>query len=576
MRFFRGLSPALEVFLSFPPKAVWLGAAMASLLVPAAPAQTTRVWSLSENHGAIDQPGCPRCGRNYFDSGRDFLQGRHALASDAAGNVYVTGFTYGANADFLTVKYNRQGVRQWAVTLDGGGDDMAHAVAVDPLGNVYVTGESAGPEDGPYGAQPRFLTVKYNPGGVRQWTAVYNGGVWSVPTALATDAGGNVYVTGETYSTDDYIVMTTIKYSPLGAAQWTRYPFFGFEREESTPYDLAVDGGGNVVVTGFIYKPSEADLADYATVKYSSLGAELWRRAHDSGADDRAFGLAVDAAGAVYVAGTRGTVKYDAAGAAKWAAPFAGTAHELVAGGGGVYVAGTTGSDFRTARYDAATGAPSWSVTRDGGGTDAAYALALAGDSLWVTGHTRPGSGSDALTLGYNPATGAETWSEVYDSGGDDFSYALAAGGKGFSTAGYSGTGTSFDFRTFHYATAAPGASMLRKLKISPSSIAGGCRTAEGRIELSGPAPAGGAVVQLTSSSAAVGVPASVTVPAGAKEIAFPVTTAAVTETQSVTVTGSYGGVRKTEPVRVRPARGQSCQTARPLLARHQEARSPW
>lgn len=567
MRFFRGLSPALEGSRSFPHKAVWLGAAMASLLlVPAAPAQmtqTARVWSASENHSAIDQPGCPRCGRNYFDTGRDFLQGRHALASDAAGNVYVTGFTYGANADFLTVKYNRQGVRQWAVTLDGGGDDMAHAIAVDPLGNVYVTGESTGPEDGPYGAQPRFLTVKYNAGGVKQWTAVYNGGVWSVPTALAIDAGGNVYVTGETYATDDFIVMTTIKYNPLGAAQWTRYPFFGFEREESTPYDIAVDGGGNVVVTGFVYKPSEADQADYATVKYSSLGAELWRRAYDSGADDRAFGLAVDAAGAVYVAGTQGTVKYDAAGVSKWVAPFAGTAHALVVGSGGVFVTGTTGTDFRTARYDAATGATSWSVTRNGGGTDAAYALELAGNSLWVTGHTRPGSGSDVLTLGYNPATGAETWSEVYNSGGDDFSYALAADGQGgFSTAGYSGTGTSFDFRTFHYATVAQGA--LKKLKISPSSIAGGCKTAEGRIELTGPAPAGGAVVQLTSSSPVVGVPASVTVPAGAKDVSFSVTTAAVTETQSVTVTASYGGVQKTEPVRVRPARGQGCQTARP------------
>ena len=49
------------------------------------------------------------------------IGGRQALAADAAGNAYFTGFTNaGATADVLTVKYNSQGVVQWAVTYDGG------------------------------------------------------------------------------------------------------------------------------------------------------------------------------------------------------------------------------------------------------------------------------------------------------------------------------------------------------------------------------------------------------------------------------------------------------------------------
>ncbi len=569
MRFFRGLSPALEVFFPLSHKAVWLGVAMASLLVPAvvpAAMAQTRIWSATEDRGGVDQPGFPRFSRNYFDGGRDFLQGRHALTSDLAGNVYVTGFTSRATEDFLTVKYDRNGVRKWAVTYDGGSSDMAHAVAVDLLGNVYVTGESTGPEDGPYGAQPRFVTIKYNAGGVQQWVAAYNGGVWSIPTNIAVGLNGNVYVTGETYSTDDFIVMTTIKYSPAGVSLWVRHPFLGFEREESAPYDLAVDSGGNVYVTGFVYKPAEPDQMDYLTVKYSPTGTRLWMHGYDSGGQDRAFDLEIDPTGtAVYVTGTSGTVRYNASGVPQWTAPFAGAAHALTLAFGSVYVTGASGADFVTARYNAATGARLWSTVRDGGGTDAAYDLQLSLNGLWVTGNSVRATGSNALTVGYNVASGTEIGAEVYDSGGNDFAYAMTPDFLGgFYTAGYSGNGVEDDFRVTRYAPTVQAASGIKKLKISPSSIAGGCKTAEGRIDLTGPAPAGGAVIRLASSNPVVGVPASVTVPAGAKEVTFPVTTAAVTETRSATVTATYGGVQTTETVRVRPARGQNCQTARP------------
>ncbi len=66
---------------------------------------------------------------------------------------------------------------------------------------------------------------------------------------------------------------------------------------------------------------------------------------------------------------------------------------------------------------------------------------------------------------------------------------------------------------------------VLTSLTVNPSSVVGGSPST-GTVTLSGPAPAGGAVVSLSSDNTlAATVPASVTVAAGATSATFPVTT---------------------------------------------------
>jgi hypothetical protein len=74
-----------------------------------------------------------------------------------------------------------------------------------------------------------------------------------------------------------------------------------------------------------------------------------------------------------------------------------------------------------------------------------------------------------------------------------------------------------------------------------------------GQVILNGVAPAGGAVVSLSSSSGAVSVPATVTVDAGQSATVFGVTTAGVTQVTPVTITASLGGVSRSTLMNVSP-----------------------
>jgi hypothetical protein len=91
---------------------------------------------------------------------------------------------------------------------------------------------------------------------------------------------------------------------------------------------------------------------------------------------------------------------------------------------------------------------------------------------------------------------------------------------------------------------AAPPAIALSAITLNPASVRGS-DPSQGTATLSGPAPAGGAVVVLSSDNpSAVTVPLSVTVPAGATSATFTVTTAQVTTYTTVSVTGTLGTSR--------------------------------
>jgi hypothetical protein len=92
----------------------------------------------------------------------------------------------------------------------------------------------------------------------------------------------------------------------------------------------------------------------------------------------------------------------------------------------------------------------------------------------------------------------------------------------------------------------------LKSLSMSPINISGGA-SANAFVQLNGQAPAGGAVVGLSSNSPAVSPPATVTVPAGSFSAFATVPTSAVTANTTATVTASWNGSAQSQ-ITVRPA----------------------
>src|SRR6266511_3689578 len=236
----------------------------------------------------------------------NFSDQAFAIAIDGSGNVYVTGASFGSGTDldYTTIKYNAaDGTEEWVARYNGPGNyvDIARAIAIDGSGNVYVTGESVGT-----GNDFDYATIKYNPAdGTEEWVARYNGpgNFYAGAADLAIDGSGNVYVTGQSFASGTTLDYATIKYNASGTEEWVaRYN--GPENLVDQPFAIAVDGPGNVYVTGGSMG-SGTDF-DYATIKYNAAdGAEDWVTRYNGPGNgaDAARAIAIDGSGNVYVTG---------------------------------------------------------------------------------------------------------------------------------------------------------------------------------------------------------------------------------------------------------------------------------
>ncbi len=129
--------------------------------------------------------------------------------------------------------------------------------------------------------------------------------------------------------------------------------------------------------------------------------------------------------------------------------------------------------------------------------------------------------------------TGAGGSFVVVDHGAGSFAYEIAL------------TATDTSGLTDRQSVRLPVAPTVTAVRVSPNPVVGGT-SASGSVTLSQAAPAGGAVISLSSAKSLLQVPSSVTVPAGASTAGFAITTSAVSSPVAVTVTATFNGLAQT------------------------------
>ena len=282
-----------------------------------------------------------------------------AIAADAAGHAYVTGYTESFDFPTLNQYQADQNIKDAFVTkldtnasgaasllystyLGGSGDDIAYGIAADASGHAYVTGYTLSTNfptlnqfqtyQGDYDA---FITkLDTNVSGTASLLySTYLGGSTAVEIGIgiAVDASGIAYVTGLTSSSDfptlhpyqtslggngnaDAFV-TKLDTNASGAAALLYSTYLGGPSVENG-LGIALDAAGHVYVTGYAGSSNFPLLNEYQTdqpgvdafvtkldTSASGTASLLFSTYLGGNDDDWGTGIAVDAAGHIYVTG---------------------------------------------------------------------------------------------------------------------------------------------------------------------------------------------------------------------------------------------------------------------------------
>ena len=314
--------------------------------------------------------------------------------------------------DYRLVRYDVGGNELWDARFEGDGDDGARGLVIDDLGNAYVTGTSITP----FGADA--VTVAYDPAGDEMWRTSSGGPGDQAASAIALGPDRGVHVVGSAAGAGISDVIVFRLDGPDGDESWLdRWQLEGI----GAPTDMAVDGGGNIIVTG---ASTAAGTIDRLTVKLDPAGFLVWEARMPG--DEEGGAVSVDAAGTVLLAGRSGLTRLRADGGLAWSIPRAFTHVALDASGyahAGGSIAGGAASDFLTAKYGE-QGDEVWAVRYDASPRDLLAGLGI--DSLSnviVAGE----SGGAYATVKYDPG-GGRTWDRTEPGG---VPRALAVGPNG-------------------------------------------------------------------------------------------------------------------------------------------------
>lgn len=433
------------------------------------------IENYNPNYELIIDPMTRIWGTYYGSTGEDIGQG---CTTDINGNVYIAGHTlsnlgtaiatigshqntHAGGYDAYLVKFNSNGVRQWATYYGGNGNEEGRACCTDPSGNVFLAGNTdsnIGSVIGTPGshqstfsggvAKDAFL-VKFDSNGLRVWGTYYGGLSDDRGYSCATDAIGNVYLAGQTQSNTGMGIASSgahqtiygggtynaflVKFNSVGIRQWgTYYGGTGYD----VGLDCETDASGNVYLAGYCSSTTGTIIAtssshqliyggggsDGFLVKFNTNGVRQWGTYYGGNGGDLGYSCATDAFGNIYLSGKTDTnsgttiatigshqsnhaggvndaflVKFNSSGVRLW----------------GTYYGGTGGDYGQTCSTDLAGNVYLAGYTSSSTGNGIATTSALQ--------NTYGGGVFDAFLVKLN-SSGVRQWSTYY--GGTGFDYA--------------------------------------------------------------------------------------------------------------------------------------------------------
>jgi hypothetical protein len=194
---------------------------------------------------------------------------------DGSSNVYVAGFStatwgspvraYTAGEDAFAARLDSSGELTWNTFLGGSEFDYGSAVVVDGSGNVYVAGFSAATWGAPVrahysGVNDDAFAARLDGSGELIWNTFLGGSGTDDGLDIAVDGSGNVYVTGvsnaawgspvRAYTAEEDAFAARLDSD--GELTWNTFlgGSGGYYDYGDYGYDIAVDGSGNVYVAG--------------------------------------------------------------------------------------------------------------------------------------------------------------------------------------------------------------------------------------------------------------------------------------------------------------------------------------
>lgn len=287
-------------------------------------------------------------------SGED---GAGSLALDAAGDLYVTGYTRGgfpttsgafktAGSGAFVAKMSSDGTRLLYSTILGG--SRAGRIAVDAGGNAYITGTAESAEfpttagafqatfKGASGQSDAFVAKLKADGSGLVYSTFLGGTGRDEGRGIAVDAGGYAYVTGYTWSRDFptaraaqaahggsaclssstacYDAFVT-RLDPAGAT--LSYSTYLGGAKNDYGFGITVDSAQNAYVTGYTesspfpttagaYQRTLGGSTDAFVVKYSAAGAVVYSTLLGAKDPEGAYAVVVSSDGTAYVTGQCG------------------------------------------------------------------------------------------------------------------------------------------------------------------------------------------------------------------------------------------------------------------------------